>query len=235
MLPITGLVPANNVSNPTTHIDISPGFAMDQTGVETITLTTGTTIATSGLSAGGSYHIFIAKKADGTVTVFYDTSATNPTMPTGYIYRRILNSFLVDSSGNIEQGLWRNDGSFQFVNGTLHIQNESLQYLHLVSMRVPVGIKVEATGYFVAFNTTGAFYIFARDPDAYATGRYTTPALMSESSYYVKDPGGLLSTPYRIWTDTAGQIIVGSSSGVATTNTLHVYAGGWVHPRDENA
>lgn len=100
-----GLTLSNNAGDATNDIDFAAGSARDSTNAQNLVLSAGLTKQldaawAAGSAAGGrmsaaaiantTYHCFIIGKADGTTDVGFDTSATAPTLPTGYTtFRRI--------------------------------------------------------------------------------------------------------------------------------------------------
>ena len=114
---LSGLAFANNGSDANNDVDIAVGLTRDSTDVLSITLSGALTkqldaawaVGTNqgGLDTGSKavstrYHIWLIYRSDTGVTdVLFSTSATAPTMPTNYDYKRRIGSFLTDASGNI--------------------------------------------------------------------------------------------------------------------------------------
>ena len=114
---IDGLILSNNVSDADHDIDIAVGVARDSTNVKNLSLTSAITKRIDAAFAAGTgnggldtgsvanstwYHVWlILKDVDGTIDALFSTSATAPTMPTGYTYRRRLGSVLTNGSANI--------------------------------------------------------------------------------------------------------------------------------------
>jgi len=120
---LAGLQLANNASAPTTKIDVSVGACADDTNAVTISQAASATIDCTTTGAlgldGGSlanstwYHIFKIMKADGTDSLVASTSASFPTMPSGYTYKRRIGSFLTDGAAHIVK-FWQYGDVFQF-------------------------------------------------------------------------------------------------------------------------
>jgi hypothetical protein len=104
---ITGLTLSNNGSDPTNDIDIAAGSARDSTDAVNIDLSTSYTkrldaawavgSGNGGLDTGAiantTYHIWLIKRSDtGVVDVLFSASATAPTMPANYGYKRRIGS-----------------------------------------------------------------------------------------------------------------------------------------------
>ena len=107
-LAIQGLTYANNGSDATNDIDIAVGGAMDATSARMMVLASALTkrldatwaVGTNqgGLDTGSAsdtdYYIWLINRSDTDVTdVLFSTSATSPTMPTNYNYKRLIGWF----------------------------------------------------------------------------------------------------------------------------------------------
>lgn len=106
---------ANNSTDSNNDIDFSAGFCWDSALTVKITNTAMTKRLdaswVSGTNQGGLdtgnkavstyYHCFAIAKTDGTSDFLFSTSATTPTMPSGYTYKRRIGSIRTDASGNI--------------------------------------------------------------------------------------------------------------------------------------
>lgn len=107
-----GLVVKNNTSNPNYQVDISADeiILQDAAGnpmrVLNLSMTADITVSgAGGLDTGSEavstwYHLWVIAKADGTKSVIFSTSATAPTMPTGYTYKAYLGAVYNNDSGN---------------------------------------------------------------------------------------------------------------------------------------
>lgn len=112
---IYGLTLSNNSSDATNDIDIAAGSARDSTDAVNLILSSGLTkrldatwsvgTGNGGLDTGSiantTYHVYLIKRSDtGVVDVLFSTSASSPTMPTNYDYKRRIGS-IIRSSGAI--------------------------------------------------------------------------------------------------------------------------------------
>jgi len=109
---IYGLEIANG-GTPDEQIDIAAGTCKDSTNTITLTLSAGTTIDITDAGAGGLdtgtvandtwYYIWlIYSTSTGLTDAMFSTSATSPTMPSGYDYkRRIRGAVLTDGTADI--------------------------------------------------------------------------------------------------------------------------------------
>jgi hypothetical protein len=122
---ITGLVLANDGTNPNTHVTIATGQARDSTDGFDLRLTTGLVkrldqawalgtgngaLDTGSVVANTGYHVFLIRRtSDGVLDVLMSTSATNPTLPSGFGAFRRLGAVLTDASGFIRKFVQRGD------------------------------------------------------------------------------------------------------------------------------
>lgn len=103
----------NNTTTPNTKMDITANnvplydtsYNQSKSGVISLTADLGTSGA-NGLDTGTkanntAYFLYVIGKEDGTMASLWSLSATTPTMPTGYIYKRRVGWNRTDSSGNI--------------------------------------------------------------------------------------------------------------------------------------
>lgn len=116
---LAGLALANDASLPNTHVTIATGQARDSTDALDLRLTTGLVkrldqawtagtgngaLDTGSVAANTGYHVYLIRKtADGTLDVLMSTSATNPTLPSGYAGFRRLGAVLTDASAYIRK------------------------------------------------------------------------------------------------------------------------------------
>jgi hypothetical protein len=116
---LAGLALANDASLPNTHVTIATGQARDSTDALDLRLTVGLVkrldqawavgtgngaLDTGSVAANTGYHVYLIRKtADGTLDVLMSTSATNPTLPSGYAGFRRLGAVLTDASAYIRK------------------------------------------------------------------------------------------------------------------------------------
>lgn len=110
-----GLTLRTNAGAPTTTVNIAADEVVleDSSGypfkVSSVSLTPAiTTSGANGLDTGAEagdtwYYVYVIAKADGTVAGLFSTSATSPTMPSGYTFKALV-------------GAVRNNGSSNFIN-----------------------------------------------------------------------------------------------------------------------
>jgi hypothetical protein len=99
----------NNTGTPFTKIDITADFITVTTGAAfqllssvNLTVNTGTTGAngldTGTLAATTWYYFYVIAKADGTKAGLCSLSASSPTMPSGYTYKKLVSAVKTDGS-----------------------------------------------------------------------------------------------------------------------------------------
>lgn len=107
-----GLTIVNNVTNPNYQVDIAASevILQDTSGntisISSLSVTADITASgANGLDTGAEasstwYHIWAIAKADGTKASLLSTSATAPTMPSGYIFKSYLGAVYNNASSN---------------------------------------------------------------------------------------------------------------------------------------
>lgn len=110
-----GGILSNNSGDANHDIDISAFSGSDSTNAVLITLAATTKrldaawaagtgnggLDTGSIATSTRYALWAIAKADGTADALFSTSATAPTMPTGYTYKRRLGWVLTDGSSNL--------------------------------------------------------------------------------------------------------------------------------------
>lgn len=179
---ISGLVLANDVANPNTHITVSAGNAWDDTDQESLTLALGLrkhilSTWAIGPDAGGLdiglaganlwYYVYlIGNDTTGAIDYLFSGSPLNPAMPFGWTRKIRVGSFLTDASGNIIA--FRQTGNyFAFITPPTNLSSFSLggvaPYTWPVS--VPAGEKHEVTLSYYVNSVSAAGLFVIRDPD----------------------------------------------------------------------
>lgn len=110
---IQGLTYANNATDATNDIDVAVGAAMDSTNARMMVLESALTKKSdaawavgsnqgaldTGAAADADYYIWLINRSDTNVTdILFSLSATSPTMPADYNYRRLIGWFKRASS-----------------------------------------------------------------------------------------------------------------------------------------
>lgn len=235
-----GLSLANNVVNPSTHLDILSGVCRDISNVDTINLNATIVKRIDAVWAAGSgnggldtgvvaadtgYHVWLIKNTiTAAVDVLFSTSATNPLMPAGYTSKRRIGAILTTTGGAIssfvQQGGW-------FMLKTPLILTTSWGNFSggtpiLKSAGVPLGVKLMPR-ISVASTSTTAGYVSVTDPD-----RGAIPT--SQNAIYYQQASQIHGVVAEEWTNTSGQLYV-SHSGTAAPTT-NIFLQGWYDTRD---
>lgn len=157
---INGLIASTPGSS--SALTVSAGVASDSTNVQIMTLNSsmtkslaGTWVAGSGnngldtgtVAANTTYHVFLINNpTSGAVDVLFSLSPTNPTLPSGYVYKRRIFSMYTDSSSK-----WTSFGQLAgevFITQAIGYTSDSLAAsqtdLTITLGAIPVGIRVVA-------------------------------------------------------------------------------------------
>lgn len=225
-----GLTLSNNVTDAANDIDIASGLAADASDGSLMTLASALTkrldaawaVGTNqgGLDTGSKanstwYYVWCIKRTDtGVVDVLFSTSATAPTMPSGYtLKRRLPGAVRTDGSGSIRAFMQRGK-EFHYKTPVADAAAATLNTTRtLLTVTVPPGM----TGRFrvLAYSASGAI-------DAMVHPTYETDA----GPLYNGSPGILLSSPstnrgssaeYFIPTDASSQIALRASAASTYT------------------
>jgi hypothetical protein len=156
---LAGLTLSNNGSDATNDIDITAGVCRDSTNAADLTLGSSITkrldatwaVGTNqgGLDTGSiantTYHVWLIKRSDtGVVDALFSTSASSPTMPSSYDYKRRIGS-IVRTGGAIKAFVQKGD-EFLWTVAVQDLADTTSPGTTAadVTLTVPVGIQVEA-------------------------------------------------------------------------------------------
>lgn len=243
-----GLTLSNNVTDATNDIDIAAGTARDSTDVTnmigsalTKRLDAAWAVGTNqgGLDTGSiantTYHVWLIKRSDtGVVDALFSTSASAPTMPINYNYKRRIGS-IVRSGGAIKAFVQDGDDFFwkvpvQDVNAT----NPGTSAVTR-TLTVPTGIRVKAilsinTDALTTSDCPGAV-LFS---DLSTTDNTPSTSLSNMFHYFVLAAETSIGAQVQVWTNTSGQIR--SRIQLSGTNTnLYVSTFGWIDRRGKDS
>lgn len=153
---IFGLTLSNNATDAVNDIDIAVGEAastetspvlMVLSSVLTKRLDAAWAVGSGngGLDTGSitnaTYHVWLIQRSDtGVVDALFSTSATSPTMPSGYDRKRRIGS-IIRSGGTILAFTQRGD-NFDFVSGVNNRNDTAALASTLITLTVPSGIVV---------------------------------------------------------------------------------------------
>ncbi len=241
---IAGLTLSNNGADATNDIDIAVGECTDSTNAYVLKLTSALTkqldaawavgSAAGGLDTGAKanstwYHVYIIRKdSDGSIDALFSTSASAPTMPAGYTYKRLIGSVRTDSGGAILAFL-----SYETAGGGVHVlwssptldidlANTLTTARRSDALKVPTGYSVEAQVGVRIYDATAAARVYMSCPDTtdLAPSSTATP-LATVTSTTAYDQGALLD----IRTNTSAQI--SARADLATVDVYKVVTIGW--------
>lgn len=181
------------------------------------------------------YHVHLIRKdSDGSIDVLYSTSATSPTMPSGYTARRRLGSFLTNGSAQIvnfsqvgDEFLW--DVAIVDVDAT----NPGTSAVTR-TLTVPTNVKVIAllsVGGFVG-TTTFTLNITSLDTSDQATQAADTGSLTGFATNTTRSASsnGWNFSTFNVRTNTSGQVRSRISASGAS-DRLGIITRGWIDLR----
>ena len=242
-----GLTLSNDGTDPTNDIGIATGKARDSTDAADMSLTgalikrldaawaVGTNQGglDTGAIANTTYFVWLIKRSDtGVVDVLFSTSATAPTMPASYDYKRRIGSIVRLAAAII---LFVQDGDvfkwkvpFVDVNAQANPGTAAMTK----TLTLPVGIRIEALVAISGYNTNAAGSmgaIWASDLSVTDTVVGTNTAF-SVSVYSTAAAQFNLGGVERVFTNTSAQVRVRVQFSAATS-ILYVVTHGWIDTR----
>lgn len=242
-----GLTLSNNVSDATNDIDIATGKCRDSTDAVDMALAAALTkrldaswaVGTNqgGLDTGSiantTYHIWLIKRSDtGVVDALFSTSASSPTMPANYDYKRRIGS-IIRSGGAILAFVQDDDYFFHKTPiNDLTTTNPGTSAVTR-TLTVPVGIRVRAIISVYGSSNSGA----ADNPKAIlindlSLNDVTLSGGTAFSIYVYSSAASSLTegATVEVYTNTSAQ--VRSKVQVSTANTGFILnTVGWVDKR----
>lgn len=153
-----GLQVTNNATDPTNDFDISAGKARDATDTVDMVLAAGLrklldTAWAVGDNAGGLdtgavadtlYYAWLIKRSDtGVVDVLFSLSATAPTMPANYDYKRRLRGGFYRSGGVNRPIYWFDNETLHFTTSIEDIDDGDIDAEELVAVTCPPNMIVK--------------------------------------------------------------------------------------------
>jgi hypothetical protein len=241
---ISGLVQSQAAD--TDHdITLSVGGALDDTHSDWLALSSAITKQIDAAWAAGTnqggldtgavanstwYYIWLIKNpSSGTVDALFSTSASSPTMPSGYSLKRLVGAVITDSSANIVAfTAVETSGGGLNVLWTTPTLDVNLAATLTTSRRtdtikVPSSISVFATVRVVTLDTASAYIVNVSSPAETDVAPSTTAAPLSNAG------GGSANTPVwvcdlRIRTSDA---TIAARANIATVDAYRVVTLGW--------
>ena len=240
---IFGLTLSNNVTDATNDIDIAAGEAAStETNPVLMVLASALTkrldaawavgTGNGGLDTGSiantTYHIWLIQRSDtGVVDALFSTSATSPTMPSGYDRKRRIGSIIRASAAIV---IFRQSGDV-FERATPIVDRTSTAALSgtLLAVSVPTGIIVSPILNNFLHIASGNISVFVGAAASGGAG-----ILLQQQILTGELDNGMFYLP-QILTNTSAQIYYGVviTSGSITTNQLQTL--GWVDTRGKDA
>lgn len=239
----------SNGTDATNDIDIAVGSAMDSTNVMPMVLSSALTKQLDaawavGTNAGGldtgaiadtTYHVWLIKRSDtGVVDALFSTSASAPTMPTNYDYRRRIGS-IVRTGGAIKAFVQAGD-LFQWTVATEDYDTTNPGTNAITqTLTLPTGLNVEAL-INASARLSSANSLTALFTDLAITD--TAPSFETASTGQLSVQGStatdVASGQLRIRVNTSAQIRARLSFSDAGTR-LHVATQGWYDRRGRDS
>lgn len=234
---IYGLTLSNNGSDATNDIDIAAGSARDASDTVNMVLASALTkrldaawaVGTNqgGLDTGAiantTYHVWLIKRNDtGVVDVLFSTSASSPTMPSNYDYKRRIGSII--RSGGTILAFTQNGDEFLLKVPLLDVNVNTLSTTATsYTLTVPAGIQSRA--FFSATGNNGSanwsLLLTSLDQTDTATTYGGLATLMGVVN-------NLSSTSAYIRTNTSAQIRARAN---AANQNVQITTMGWIDTR----
>lgn len=217
---LSGLQLANG-ADANNDIDIASGVATDSGAARLITLAAALTkqldaawaVGTNqgGLDTGAKaastwYHVFLISNG-AVVDVLFSTSATAPTMPAGYTFKRRIGAVLTDGISNI-RGFKQSNDYFQWKTPAMDASNTS-QSSTRVSYAVssPLGVRCLALLRLRITSASTVLYLTATSPEVDDAAPHYQDAPLFDTvtpvATGINSPGQM-----QAWTDESSQIAV---------------------------
>ena len=245
---LAGLVLSNNVSDATNDIDIAAGACRDSTNAANIVLASALTkrldanwaVGTNqggldtGSIANATYHVFAIKRSDtGVVDVLFSTSASAPTMPANYDYKRRIGS-IVRTGGAIKPFVQDGD-LFQWLDGVLDADVTAPGASAVTrTLTLPTGVNVQARLNVYCKdgnNSTATYFSDLSVTDAAPSG---TAAPLATAGSLATSIAMEVFTHIDVRTNTSAQIRTRTTVGGGTA-FIRIATMGWLDSRGRNA
>lgn len=234
-----GLTLSNNSTDATNDIDIAAGIAIDATNAKFIKLASGITkrldsgwvvgSGNGGLDTGSiantTYHIWLIMRSDtGVVDVLFSASASSPTMPSNYDYKRRIGS-IVRSGGAIRAFVQVGDEFHWSVQAADVNTSGPGTSAVTATLTVPTGIVVNAK---IMLGISDGTPIASRVLVTALSQADTDPSSLNAGTLLWNDGGNNgtdASLVTSVYTNTSGQIRYRSSASAGVT--VYISTIGW--------
>jgi hypothetical protein len=231
-----GLTMSNNGSDLVNDIDVAVGEARDSTNAVDMVLGSAITkrldavwaVGTNqggldtGTIANNTYHVWLIERTDGTVVdVLFSLSATAPTMPANYTYKRRIGSIMRVAAAIVrfvQHGDWFD--RYDWADNTVAAGSVTANTLVTVTLGIPTGIKFYA-------HLLGGTLKSAANPFSRIVSLDTSP-VVGFMNIWSATSSAYGQTVLDVWTNTSAQ--VGAMSDT-TGATISIYVMGWMDTR----
>lgn len=233
---LSGLTLSNDGTSPNTVVDVAPGWAMDSGNVQPMILPSAITKTTSGTFAAGSgnagldtgsvaantwYHLHLIWGPGKSSDVLLSTSATAPTMPSGYTLHRRVGSIKTDGSSHI-LAFSQNGDEFLWAQPPQDLLAACSTSATLATLSTPLGAKTNALVTTVLSSVTATTGTYLSSPDVSNISAF--PSNETVLATGTNNAQGFGS----VRTNTSSQVRV-ISSGTGATLTIGTL--GWIDTR----
>lgn len=246
---LAGLSTANNATTPATKLDIAAGCCRADDNSVDISLSAALTkrlnaawaagndaggLDSGAIAASTGYHVFlIHNTATGAVDVLFSTSATAPTMPSGYTKKRWIWFIRTDGSSQIRPYIQRGDLClYKIPELDVNGANISASTGMLYTLPVPPGQCVEVIVNVESSGNDGGCYIHTPDVNALYpnlnNGSPIPPSIGLWDSIFPQAAAGRIVT----MTNTSAQIRVDALAN--ETQSIYIATLGWISGRGKN-
>lgn len=244
---IQGLTYANNGTDATNDLDIAVGAAMDSTNARMMVLESALTKKSDaawavgnnqgGLDTGSvsdaDYYIWLINRSDTNVTdVLYSLSATSPTMPTDYNYRRLIGWFKRASSAIVAFKTYEIEGGgldFRWnVPGLdVDLSNTLTTSRRTDAVKVPLDFSVVALLNVVVYDATSNFvaHVYCPDQTDAAVANFDAPL------GNLNQQAGTAASATQLQVRTSAAGLVAARASLATVDRYQVSTQGFTWGR----
>lgn len=242
---IYGLTLSNNVSDATNDINIATGKCRDITDAVDIALGSALTkrldaawaVGTNqggldtGSIANATYHVWIIKRSDtGVVDVLFSASASTPTMPANYDYKRRIGS-IIRESGAIVGFIQDGDTFTRKIQIRSSIVTNQATTAVLITLNIPTGVILGAMITASMYDTTSTAQVDWLITDPALTDSAPTNALLSMYTIPVVSGSPAFSfVSMNCLTNTSAQVRSRIETQLADLY-LVVHTRGWIDTR----
>lgn len=237
-----GLGISNDGTSPNTVIDTAAGAATSDDGTITMTLaaftkTTGAWVAGSGngcldtgsVASSTWYHLFLIAKNNGAVDELCSTSATAPSLPSGYTKKRRFSAFKTDASAHI-LAFTEVGNVYWWGTPVLDLNTSSLGTSATLETlaSVPIGVKVQPICRYAISGGSPPVSVLLTSPDEADSAPGTTTPFSAVPGYDQLDESlvaGVVNSACPVLTTNTSQQIRARASAASTT--LAIVTRGW--------